>query len=138
MLTDELHAWQLFLWQSQDHLDTWRAVHDVDFDPKAEEDAIGLHCPCLDYEIDAPMQNIGTIHFVAGEWDNEVVAHELLHAVFHYIRGSFPDFPRILYCGIIEKEEDLCYQFGAWNYQVYRWLWKHDPGDKWVRNEDPS
>jgi hypothetical protein len=92
---------------------------------------------------------LGEIHFYAGGWNQEVVAHECLHASIGLARAHRinPEFVFDGWMGlsehfkdkygekdgIISDEELLCYMHGQLVTEVYKWLWKHDPSDKWKR-----
>jgi hypothetical protein len=72
-------------------------------------------------------RGLGELHFVAGSWTDEVVAHELLHALFEADRsevgvGRLGDEE-----APFEHEEEWCYRFGRWFAVVYKWLWSNDP-----------
>lgn len=82
-----------------------------------------------------PSPKMGEIHFIAGQWDTEVVAHELQHAILHRLRVLCPSYRAILERDEIEEEEEVCYEFGRWFSNLYRWLWDIDPSSKWRRVE---
>lgn len=74
-----------------------------------------------------PRRKISEIHFVAGYWNEEIVAHELAHAM-NEARKSLgetldvdADHP--------DKEERWCYRIGRWNRDVTHWLIENEPGE---------
>ena len=79
-----------------------------------------------------PTRKMGEVHFIVDQWDEEVVAHELCHALIHRLRSLCPSTR-----SVIEQEEnyeeDICYEFGKWNKKIYRWLWSCNPNPNYVR-----
>lgn len=74
---------------------------------------------------------LGEIHLMLKKWTTEIVAHELQHAILHRMR-VLPPFSREVMKQVKSKiwnghaEEDVCYDFGKWFEELYRWLWKVD------------
>lgn len=74
---------------------------------------------------------LGEIHLISKEWTTEIVAHELQHAALHRMRVLQP-YAREVIKQVKSKrwnghaEEDICYDFGRWFEELYRWLWKKD------------
>ena len=113
--------WKVFLWPN-------RELFHAKMTDSAGAD--GMHCahPYFTHIVTRkhrPMRVVGSIHFVRGKWDMEVVAHECLHAIAHYIRatgskaiGHWTDN--------MEKEEAICYPFGKLVDEIYRKLWELD------------
>lgn len=123
------HYYDVFLWS------TAQAARDNVLD--AVDGAMGWHC-CgswrervdsngEDGDIIAPPK-LGELHFVAGNWTEEIVSHELYHASIHLQRL----WPTTARCATnqdpMEAEELLCYRFGRMFSELYRWLWELDPG----------
>lgn len=95
----------------------------------------------------------GELHFIAGEWDEEIVANECLHLTVgitwayqlspsHIFSGSGEVSPgvasRCVAAGLPESavsdNELFCYLHGDMVRQVYRWLWEVNPNSaKWAR-----
>lgn len=67
---------------------------------------------------------IAELHFVAGCWDAEVVAHEVIHTWLHTLRCLAPavDDPRDT-----DDEERLAYRYGVLFERVSSWLLSVDP-----------
>lgn len=132
LVTDEMHSWKVWLWESQEDLIRWADLYSVNpqKEPGYYDKTMALHSPCKSLVVNGPMQHLGDLHFVKDHWNMMMVTHELLHALFHYIRGLVPDFSRAFYGCWIEEEEELCYPFGEWCEWVYRWLWKKNPNPK--------
>lgn len=122
------HYWNIFLWKDKESF----AANTTQTDDKT----ICCHC-CMPILVDPesgellPGNKLGEVHFIAGKWDMEVVAHELQHAIIHRIRCLCPSLRQIL--DDIEAEEEICYEFGKWMNNAYRWLWEHDPSSTWKR-----
>lgn len=113
--------WKVFLWPSREM-----------FQGKMTDGALadGLHCahPYFKHMITRkrrPMRVVGSIHFVRGKWDMEVVSHECLHAIAHYIRATGAK-PIGHWSDNMEKEEAVCYPFGKLVDEIYRKLWELD------------
>lgn len=70
---------------------------------------------------------LGEVHFVANDWNEEIVAHELVHAVLHRLEALGQGDLTALE---IEDEEPICLEFGQWFDQVWSWLWKINPHGK--------
>lgn len=69
---------------------------------------------------------LGEIHFIKDKWNLEIVAHELCHAIMHRIRQLNDNGQEIMEQEE-EKEEEICYEFGAWMEVLYRELWEINP-----------
>lgn len=82
-----------------------------------------------------PSPLLGEIHFIAGRWDELVVAHELQHAILHRMRVLRP-LAREVMKQVKSKvwygnaEEDICHEYGRWFSKLYRWLWEIDAHGK--------
>jgi len=127
------HYWHVFLWR-----DKTAFIGGT----KGMEDgkASGCHCPCptlMDPESGEllPSPKCGEIHFVAEDWNEEVVAHELQHAILHRLRVLCPSYRAILERDEIEAEEEVCYEFGRWFAAIWKWLLQNDHPSKWKRVE---
>jgi hypothetical protein len=129
LVAEDNNFWQIFLWNKEKDLKRWSKKYSHD---DYCEGTIGLHSPnSFGIEEEIKPVPLGYIHFVNNKWNTEVVTHELLHALFHYIKGCIKDFARRFYWDDMDLEEYLCYSFGEWNDEIYRWLWRHNPGRKW-------
>ena len=73
-----------------------------------------------------PTRIIASIHFVRDKWDMEVVAHECMHAVAHYIRATGAK-PLGHKSDDMGQEEKCCYLFGKMVDSIYRQLWEMNP-----------
>lgn len=125
----------LYLWENPEQL---RRAADL------EGRALGCHCPTpVRIQIEAsgeetpvPRRLLGELHYVAGEWTDEVVAHELTHALFECHRS---DVGATVLTGEGDQpfshEEEWCYRFGRWFAVVYKFLWKNDPTLAKLREE---
>lgn len=118
----------LYLWSKPDQMRRAAALENG-------TRCVGCHCPTPvririreNGDEELPRLMLGELHFAAGRWTDEVVAHELMHALFESQRSDVgadfsprdPDQP-------FSHEEEWCYRFGRWFSSTYRWLWKHDP-----------
>jgi hypothetical protein len=139
LLTDEGHSWRIWLWKSQEDLKRWADRYSAGRtgEPGEYDGCMGLHSPC-EVMLDGEFQHIGEIHFVLDHWDLETVVHECTHGLFHYIRCLIIDFPRMLYMGYIENEEEICYPFGKFVELAYKWLWKKNPNPSWQKEWLPG
>jgi len=120
------HYWHVFLWRD-------RAAMLMNT-TQTDEHTQACHCSCpilVDPESGdlLPGSKLGEVHFVTGDWDIEVVAHELQHALIQRLRCLCPS-PRSV-VDEIEAEEEVCYEFGRWFAHAYRWLWDVDPSPRW-------
>lgn len=68
---------------------------------------------------------LGEMHFLAGKWTEEVVAHECFHATIGILNSLLID-PRLG----IGQEEMGPYIHGELFRDVYRWLWRVDDARK--------
>ena len=68
---------------------------------------------------------LGEMHFTAGKWDEEVVAHECFHATTNICKRLLirPEMH-------IEEEEWAAYIHGRLVRETYRWLWRTDTSKK--------
>lgn len=138
LLTDDLHSWRIWLWETQEDLKRWAERYAAGPKGKGAYDKTEALFSPVSCNIHVPAQHLGEIHFVKDNWDLELVVHELVHAQFHYIRMQVEDFVRPLYQFYkewMEWEEDLCYPFGKWINWVYNWLWKKNPNPRWTRGK---
>lgn len=108
--------WHVYLWQDQQSL-IENTGEDVQPKIVPGNNCQAAHCPVptlVDPETDqlVPGPKLGEIHFIQGVWTLEIVAHELLHAMFHRIRTlKSPCVDRLFL--EMEVEELVCYEFGA-------------------------
>lgn len=97
-------------------------------------------------------KKIAEMHFVAGNWDEEAVSHEATHATISLARACQLS-TRALFDGqhgmsegcyeVVAPRQDLqhitcdeeffCYVQGELTHAVYRWLWRNNPSENWVR-----
>ena len=125
--------WKVFLWPDRETFHA-KMTDGVGAD--------GLHHPHAYYSSGwpffrkyTPLKVIGSIHFVRDKWDLEVVSHECLHAVSHYVRATGAE-PLGHRPGEMEKEEALCYPFGRLVDEIYRKLWELDTPANWEKVAD--
>ena len=125
--TREWHHFDIILWQSKE-----------DFIEATEQrGADACHCPApVKVERDGTLNYpccLGTIHFIAGKWDEEAVAHECAHAALQASRalGVNP----LNQDDMQGNEERFCYMLGAMTGAAYRWLWERDPNKKWKKDQ---
>lgn len=123
--------WKVFLWPSRD------MFHGKMADGVGAD---GLHHPHpyrkhIVTRKRRPMRVVGSIHFVRDKWDMEVVAHECLHAIAHYIRSTGKN-PLGDKCDNMKEEEELCYPFGRLVEEVYTKLWELNPSPGWVKKKE--
>lgn len=130
-------SWQIWFWKTREDLQRWadNFCQSCQGVPGEFAETRALHSPEFLLYVDEKRQHMGSIHFVKDGWDLSTVSHEVLHALFHYIRVLVPDFPRALYKDWMEKEEALCYPFGDWVEWIYRWLWKYNPNPRWQKEK---
>lgn len=76
---------------------------------------------------------LGEVHFHVDGWNEEIVAHEALHAAIGASRWIGPKLADLDSGSEIEQEEALCYRLGEMFSHLYRWLWKHNPNPRWQR-----
>lgn len=96
---------------------------------------------------------LGELHFCAGEWDEEAVAHEVQHAVLYRVAAVGPHWRRILnneafederqdgddaYALVSRANELVCEEAGRWVKAAYAFLWHHDPPASWAKKADGS
>ena len=79
-------------------------------------------------------RKLGEMHFVVGDWDLEVVAHECGHVLAEVLRSVSPSAEDVV-GQVGEAEEQMAYRLGAWVHNVYSWLWDQDPNPQWVRED---
>ena len=78
------------------------------------------------YERKIIRPKLGEIHFIKDKWGLEIVAHELCHALMHRIRQLKPNFEHIIE-QVNGAEESICYEYGQWLEDIYRFLWETNP-----------
>lgn len=131
------HYYRVFLWNN---LDALRANVIAD-DGKVEDECKGMatHAHYVQVLPDsgcaytrAPRYT-GEIHLLAGQWDEEIVAHEVFHATVNVCK-----LLRITPEQAIEYEERAAYIQGIMTYDIYHWLWdidtpKEDVARWWMR-----
>jgi len=129
------HYLAVFLWPDFKSFDA--AVKRFGVDPvktagEIEARTLALHHPAPYRQVlrgkrwrKVPARKLGEVHFVRGNWNLEIVVHELTHAAFHRFRACVALGRRS--GASMEDEESVCYPVGVWAGQVYRWLWKTDP-----------
>ena len=134
------HYFDVFLWRSRKAMAGGIPPDDYDDGAKAyvcHEDWRLNFSDGRDGEyVDRP--RVCEVHFYAGGWDHEVVAHELSHVMFGVLRKS--DYGASLgpkTKAVIGQDDDaeevICYRFGRWYREVYEWLWTVDPSSRWKR-----
>lgn len=73
---------------------------------------------------------LGEIHYARDNWNVNVIAHEVQHAVIHRMRLIWPPAHLILLDEYADAEEEIAYETGNWVERVHGFLWQHDPGVK--------
>ena len=130
------YYWHVYLWKDVDAL-----YDNVGSDVSGKVDGgnycMACHCavPVLvDPETKqlVPSPKLGELHFVLGEWDMEIIAHELLHALFYRMNTLGDCVDRVSLD--MHKQEPVCYEFGRWVDEVYRKLWAVNPNRKWRKD----
>lgn len=129
------YYWHVYLWEDTQAL-LVNAGGDVSAKQNPGHVCTACHCamPTLvDPETGqlVPDSKLGELHFIRGKWDMEIVAHELLHAMFHKM-NTLCICPKEV-SEDMDKQEIACYEFGAWVGELYRHLWKADPNPKWIQ-----
>lgn len=70
---------------------------------------------------------LGEIHYAVDNWNINVVAHEVQHAIIHRMRLVWPPAHLILLEEYADAEEEIAYETGHWVERVYNWLRTLDP-----------
>lgn len=133
--TERPYYWHVYLWEDTDALYA-NVGSDVADNRSPNHTCNACHCavPTLvdqDTLQLVPDPKLGELHFIKGKWDMEVVAHELLHAMFHKL-NTLCICPKEV-SEDIDKQEPVCYEFGRWANDLYRKLWGADPNPKWEK-----
>lgn len=126
---------EVYLWESREAM-VANGLPKEDFDGAG---AAVVHVPSLvswacGGWIHKPRKKLSEVHFVKQDWDDEVIAHELIHVLgqcFRYVEPSPVDFAE----QNGNSDEIVAYRFGKWVHVVTRWLWEHDPSSEWQRVE---
>ena len=134
MKADGRHYFHVFLWKTQKSF----IANACDVDTTTLGCA-NLACTMIRVHEDGTEDivirpKLGEVHFIKDQWDLEIVAHELCHALIHRIRQIKPSFKNIIDQDG-RSEEDICYNFGAWVNEIYNHLWKVNPNKKWKRTK---
>jgi len=84
---------------------------------------------------------LGELHFVKDDWNMEIVAHELQHALAHRMRVLEPFAQQVMdqddsHDYIKSAEERFCREAGRWFDELYRWLWRHNAYGKHAQGHD--
>ena len=117
----------------------WATIDDLREAAPACDRGSAIHCPTPSREVYKdgewmvrPRNLLARIHFAAGQWTEETVAHELVHALFEADRSGVGE-KRLgdLEDASFSHEEEWCYRYGRWFSTVYRWLWENDPGPRY-------
>lgn len=135
---DEKYSFRVWLWKSQADLVRWAERYGNDRKKKGYYDGAEGLCNPARLNYDECGQHIAELHFVAGKWAVETVAHECLHGLLHFLRFQSESFARVfyqMYKNYMDWEEEICYPFGELVDQVYRWLWKKNPNPKWRKEK---
>ena len=125
------HYYDAFLWQSRAAM-----LENTLLDADGSDDrtrACCCHTPTrIRIEEDGaetvmPRWKLGEVHFVQGDWDVEVVVHELAHAQFE----TFRSLDTVQLDDVMEQngdaEETACYRLGRWVQSLGNWLAHADP-----------
>lgn len=130
------HYYDVFLWEDQKSFDE----NTNDNEPEEAAGCVNFAPTRLLISQDGsihkkiPPKKMGEVHFIKGKWDMEIVAHELCHALIGRLRHN----ATLKLCDVIQQNDDaeeiICYEFGRWVDQTYRWLWENDPNGEWEKN----
>lgn len=118
------HYIMLYLWETKEAM-----LQNL---PAPSSDELGACCQNtwnLDgrtWEKSAPPL-LSEVHFVKDRWDEEVVAHEICHALLHRIRTTGPPLEVVICQNPMAAEEEICYEMGRWVMATHRWLWSLNP-----------
>lgn len=115
----------------------WRDIKDLknyaELDPT--DDTLAVTCFEPWYVDDSTGQvyinpKLGEIHFAANNWNVNVIAHEVQHAIVHRMRLIWPAAHLIMLDEYADAEEEIAYENGNWVERVHTWLWGLDPNPK--------
>jgi len=123
-IEDGKHCWHVILWSNLNALQSEMACRGK----KCEQRTVGLTCPApyilaKDGSKRVP-RVLGEIHFAKGEWNTEVVAHEVMHATANFLLIHEELLQEL---EEIDPQERVCYMHGRLFDAVYRFLWEADP-----------
>lgn len=90
---------------------------------KFEEDGFELQ-KTEEKEITKP--KLGELHFVKSDWNLEIIAHELCHALIHRLRVVNPLYKQMVLNEEL-NEEDICHEYGMWMIFLYSEFQRLDP-----------
>jgi hypothetical protein len=114
------HYVSVYVWRTLEALHANVDLSDVD-DGMSESDGITAACHLpnvykwdLDEDKPYPAPKLGELHFSLSRWHEELVSHELLHAIIHRMRVLPPYGREMFDKGDINEEEEVCYDFGRW------------------------
>lgn len=79
-------------------------------------------------EVSPLSYKIAEIHFAANNWNVNVVAHEVFHAIVHRMRLMYPAAHLLAREEYAAAEEEIAYELGNWVERIHSWLWTVDPG----------
>jgi hypothetical protein len=124
--TGKRHYFHVFLWKNKKAF----IQNTLDNENKCSIACVNL-APTI-YEISQIYERkiirpkLGEIHFIKDKWGLEIVAHELCHALMHRVRQLKPNFKHIIE-QVNGAEETICYEYGQWVEDIYRFLWETNP-----------
>ncbi len=119
------YYYRVYLWRDMP------AMQDYFDDP--DPDTLALTC-FEPWYIDDTTGNVyiqpklGEIHFAVSNWNVNVIAHEVQHAIVHRMRLIWPAAHLIMLDEYADAEEEIAYETGNWVERVHTFLWTHDPG----------
>lgn len=135
------HYYQVYLWNSLEHLRK-NSLDSEDAQAVCNHNHTTMIVSPDGTEIEYIPPKLGEIHFAFNYWNEEIVSHEILHAVFNVIRTLMPEGFKM-----IESQEDyasnsknefsteeyVCYLFGQWVHCTFTELWKANPNKNWKK-----
>jgi hypothetical protein len=133
------HYVSVYVWRTLEALHANVDLSDVD-DGAGADDGITVACHLpniyrwdLDEDKPAPDPKLGELHFSLSHWHEELVSHELLHAIIHRMRVLPPYGREMFDKGDINEEEEVCYDFGRWFARL--WVRLHE---LWEAQKQPQ
>ena len=135
---DKKHYFHVFLWDSQESFNK----NTVDNIPFEFSGCVNLAPTIIeidkDFEREIVRPKLGEVHFIKDKWTLEIVAHELCHAMFHRLRMMKNPTAEQIMEQDNSSEEDICYEFGRWVDQIYRFLWSANRNKNWKEKHDKT
>lgn len=120
------HYLQVYIWQTKEAL----------VSNTGGTSCTACHCPSpwaedIDTGEREVRPKLGELHFTADDWDEEIVSHELMHAILHRMRVLSPDVKKpVDQDPDITEEEEVCYEYGRWLRRLRVKLWTLVPPER--------